>query len=783
MTEDRIDRRRLAGEALEGEGGEKVAARRGCLMALGLIALGPILTFGPMVVRGDVLYWGTPLLQFVPWRGLAFEVIRQGFLPLWNPFLGMGAPLLANYQSALLYPPNWFLAFVNAGWGEGLLVLIHLVFAGAGMGLMIRRLKLGLLAQVVGAIAYASSSYLVSRAGFFSLNAGAAWLPWLILCGDLVATSAQSPLSRKSLGSVAALAGAFAMQGLTGHAQTMVYSVVLALAWSTWRSLSVGGVRTVPRLALLWLGGVTLGAGLASAQLVPTAEYFLQSSRGGGLDEAGALSYSFWPWRTLGLLMPGLFGSPVLGDYWGYGNYWEDVLYIGVLPFLMAVYGAARAGRLGRAEGRTRTFLLSIAGIAFLLALGSNTPVFPFLFRKVPLFAIFNAPTRINLVTTWCLAVLAALGAELWARPTKWALYWTRLSTAGAGGVMLLGIAAALVPTGLHQSLGRGFAFAGLWLLVAGVITLAWPAVVRDRWVVFVAFLVTAELAMANAGLNPTSPASLYEGETRLVGELGREHRVFLLPEAERTLKFDRTHRFDSFQPELDPWLIRESGLPDTTLLDRLPSANNFDPLVSERYAMWIRAVAAISPARQATLLPLMDVGWVAGTVTAEPPWVTYAQVAGPARVRIVPEAMTADGPEQAIGIVMMEVFHPDATVVLEGAGDAAAIRGGPGQATIAEGGDPGRVAVLVDAPEGGWLVLADAWYPGWVAEIDGQQVPSYPADGAFRAVWVPRGSSTVVWSYEPRSVSAGVLVSLVSLLLLGGALALWNAGRRAAHL
>jgi len=779
--EDRIDRGRPAEEALERQGGEKVAPR-GCLIALGLIALGPILLFGPMVVRGDVLYWGTPLLQFVPWRGLAFEVVGQGFLPLWNPFLGMGAPLLANHQSALLYPPNWLLAFVNAGWGEGLLVLIHLVFAGAGMLLMLRRLKLGLLAQVVGAIAYASSSYLVSRAGFFSFNAAAAWIPWLVLCGDLVATSAQSPLSRKSFGSMTALAGAFAFQALAGHAQTMLYGVPLAFAWSTWRSLSLGGVRTAPRLALLWLGGVMLGAGLASAQLAPTAEYFLQSSRGGGLDEAGALSYSFWPWRTLGLLMPGLFGNPGLGDYWGYGNYWEDALYIGVLPLLMAVYGAARAGRLGKAEGRTRTFLLSIAGIAFLLALGWNTPVFPFLFRKVPLFAIFNAPTRINLVTTWSLAVLAALGAELWARPSKWALYWTRLGTAGVGAVMVLGIAAALVPTGWHQSLGRGFAFGGLWLLVAGVVTLAWPAVVRERWVVLVAFLVTADLVMANAGLNPTSPASLYDGETRLVGQLGRQHRVFILPEAERTLKFDRTHRFDSFQPERDPWLIRESGLPDTTLLDRLPSANNFDPLVPDRYAMWIRSVAALSPARQSNLLSLMDVGWWASTVTDEPPWVTYAPVAGPARVRIVPEAMTADGPEQAIGMVMMEGFHPEATVVLESAGEAAAMRGGPGQATIAEGGDPGRVAVLVDAPEGGWLVLADTWYPGWVAEIDGQRVPPYPADGAFRAVWVPSGSSTVVWSYEPRSVSVGILVSLVSFLLLGGVVALWNAGRRAAH-
>ena len=71
-----------------------------------LVTLGPLILFGPMLIRGEALFWGTPLLQFVPWRQFALNSIRQGHLPLWNPMLGMGAPLLANYQSALLYPPN-----------------------------------------------------------------------------------------------------------------------------------------------------------------------------------------------------------------------------------------------------------------------------------------------------------------------------------------------------------------------------------------------------------------------------------------------------------------------------------------------------------------------------------------------------------------------------------------------------------------------------------------------------------------------------------------------------
>ncbi len=77
-----------------------------------LVILGPFLLFGRMLIRGEVLFWGTPLLQFVPWRQFAFQTLRQGYLPLWNPLLGMGAPLMANYQTALLYPPNFLILLI-----------------------------------------------------------------------------------------------------------------------------------------------------------------------------------------------------------------------------------------------------------------------------------------------------------------------------------------------------------------------------------------------------------------------------------------------------------------------------------------------------------------------------------------------------------------------------------------------------------------------------------------------------------------------------------------------
>ncbi|MBT4002928.1 MAG: hypothetical protein HOF10_06390, partial [Chloroflexi bacterium] len=94
-----------------------------------LAIIAPFILMGPTILSGKAIYWGTPLLQFVPWWTQAWQTLKLGQLPLWNPLVGMGVPLLANYQSALLYPPTW-LYFLFAeiadspgiAWGQALLI-------------------------------------------------------------------------------------------------------------------------------------------------------------------------------------------------------------------------------------------------------------------------------------------------------------------------------------------------------------------------------------------------------------------------------------------------------------------------------------------------------------------------------------------------------------------------------------------------------------------------------------------------------------------------------------
>jgi len=128
------------------------------------------------------------------------------------------------------------------------------------------------------------------------------------------------------------------------------------------------------------------------------------------------------------------------------------------------------------------------------------------------------------------------------------------------------------------------------------------------------------------------------------------------------------------------------------------------------------------------------------------------------------------------------EDFDPASAIVLEGAGGATDRAGEKGTARIVPANDPGQVEIVVEAPEGGWLLLSDSWYPGWVVEVNGAPADGYPADVAFRAVWVPPGESTVVWTYRPRLAAVGAVVSLASLMLLGGILGRWLVDRSRAQ-
>ena len=76
---------------------------------LGLLVLTLAMFFDVLFLPGDAVLSNAKTdlaAQFVHWRGFGFGEMSRGNLPLWNPHIYSGAPFLAGFQSALLYPLN-----------------------------------------------------------------------------------------------------------------------------------------------------------------------------------------------------------------------------------------------------------------------------------------------------------------------------------------------------------------------------------------------------------------------------------------------------------------------------------------------------------------------------------------------------------------------------------------------------------------------------------------------------------------------------------------------------
>src|SRR5689334_2294483 len=73
-----------------------------------------------------ILARGDTFLYFYPYWDYRAHALLSGHLPLWNPYLFMGAPFLANSQAGVLYPLNWPLIFFSAPAAVKISILIHL---------------------------------------------------------------------------------------------------------------------------------------------------------------------------------------------------------------------------------------------------------------------------------------------------------------------------------------------------------------------------------------------------------------------------------------------------------------------------------------------------------------------------------------------------------------------------------------------------------------------------------------------------------------------------------
>ena len=371
------------------------AKTSGAIVAI-IVTLLPLLYFGPATRGHLVISPDDGIIQNIPFRVAVANQIHAGSIPLWNPSLFSGMPLLADAQPGVLFPLNWFYLVFNPRVATNLMMLSAYMLAALGAYLCARRNGSSVAGAGLTSLVWQASAFLVAQVGHTNIIQTAALLPWLFWSID-----GYGQTGDRRRGFVVALV--VALQCFAGHQQTFVYALLVAAAYAfvLWRS---SGAR-----AYLWsLLLIAAGLALAAIQIFPTLELLRHSLR----SEA---TYDFFSSFSMPRRFVATFVAPYLiggGDgsffrapYVGPSFYAEYVGYVGLATLALALIAF-----VFKRDART-IFWVAIVPIGIILALGRYAPFhFYKLIHAVPVLNLFRVPARHLMEVEFAFAILAGRG-------------------------------------------------------------------------------------------------------------------------------------------------------------------------------------------------------------------------------------------------------------------------------------------------------------------------------------------------------------------------------------
>ncbi len=364
-------------------------------LAIAGLALWPVVYFWRATIGEIALMPGDGSRYSFPMKLLAARFINAGELPLWNPYVCSGFPLLAEMQIGVLYPGVWIFCVLSPVAAANVQMIVTYSVAAVGSYVYMRQIACSWFAAVFGACAFAFGGFMVAHVSHVAMPQGAAMLPWLLWALD-------SLRSRVRLRFVVAGAAALAFALYAGYPPGPMYLLLVGGLYSAcFGLLTRPPAGRLPYL-LACAAAVVIGTLLAAPQLLPAFELSAQSVRA-HMSFEHFVEYSLPRQQLPMLLFPFLFGGSAPTPYWGRWNLWELSGYIGVAPFMLA--GAALS--LVR-RNRVAAFWSALACFALLLMLGPDTPLASLMYR-VPGYNFFRAQARNVFEFDFALAVLSAL--------------------------------------------------------------------------------------------------------------------------------------------------------------------------------------------------------------------------------------------------------------------------------------------------------------------------------------------------------------------------------------
>lgn len=709
--------------------------------------------------------------QFFPYKELIAHAFLYGQLPLWNPYNGSGMPLLATMHVGVLNPFNVVFILFPAFFSWGLYVVIQPLFVGFFTYLYATKLKLSPIAALFTGIIFTLSGFVIIRLVFGEFDYVVACLPLLLY---LLECFFGNPRTKR----IFILPFTVFFICISGHPQAIFYVLLFSLAYAIFFGEKL---EKKHKLFLLFL--FIAGIGLASIQLFPTAELFLQANVSPASSRFIFEKFLLPPQHFLTILFPNFFGNQATYNYFGYADYIETIAYIGLLPVFFALYSL-----FGKKGSKVKSFYFGVVIITILLTLnwiGSQ------LFYRLPIPIVATGiPTRIFVLTTFSIAILAGYGFDEWVRTTiitKRTVIFSAIYTAFN---VFIWVATFLlyrfhVSCGVHAIIieCRQVTFRNTTLEIIPFFLCLSLFFLYLRGKQIGSYLMPYGIILlvlclgvynANKFLPFSSRNTFYPTNpllTFLQGKTGYD-RVFGFNSAD--IKTDFATHFRYFDPQYyDPLYNKRYG-------ELVAYANTGEiPTVLPRSDVGITDFATVSAGlalRRTRLFDLLsvkyliskksEVGTLPTAIWSDGIWQLTENVSSLPRAYFVTDILSNQSPPGTLRTLFSKSFNPKTTAVLEGTNIPIIKHENTLNAsTDISSYSENSVTIRTRTNNPAVLVLTDNYYPGWKAIIDSRQTPIYRTNYTLRGIFVPKGDHLVTFMYAPESSIYGILISLASTL------------------
>ncbi|HEX4384524.1 MAG TPA: hypothetical protein VH083_16295 [Myxococcales bacterium] len=656
------------------------------------------LTAPALVFFAPVLFWRRALylrdngVYFYPHKALIAATLRSGHLPQWSAQEYGGLPILADPNFNTFHPLSLLTDFLPLPWGFQLFVFAAALVAAYGAYWLGRELGFSEPGAIVCAWAFAWSGPFVSL-----IESGQLVAPAFVPCLFAAAVRLRRLSGRRELLLVSVMA---ALVLLSGTPEIAACGFLLALILSG-------------RQGLRFLAGCALGAGLAAVQLLPTAAFVHESSRGMGFGPEAAFRLQRIP-ALIFPLFDGWMDAPGV-SYWSFeATPWVEAVYLGAVVLLLAGLGCTKQWK--------------VLAAALIIAVFATTPGFAAAREWLP--PLRNIRFGDKLIFPLAMAVPIAAGAGFDRLGNSYKLRGAAL------GVALIAIACWILSRTAEPA---GFSADQLECLRATALrfvpielglTAAALAVIASGRKLLLLPVIAVELGLPAATLIRTIPSAELVARSPLEPEVAGAGRDF---------------RIDVQSSGLRNEDLAHIGEPDWVRSRKLFSIRHqtlYDAGAAPGLLL-MRGYSGFPSGQMKDLFAKGDLNLLS---------VRYGIEFGSG----------GRSPYPSLGFKLardhggVRIFRNDwalPRVRLEPIGEARLAR---------ESNDD--LYVLTDAPAQARLVVADTMATGWTATIDG--APAQPLPGALRVVEIPAGKHEVRWSYRAPGLLAGAVVTLVSLLL-----------------